>query len=70
LSKPERVRLRIVDVQGRVVTTVLEESLDAGGHTAAWTGRDDHGRAMPAGVYLVVLEAGTTRRSERLVRMP
>jgi hypothetical protein len=70
LNAPEPVRLRIVDVQGRLVATLLEERLDAGGHTVAWTGRDDHGRTMPAGVYLAVLETGSTRSSLRVVRMP
>ena len=37
-------RLRIFDVSGRLVTTLLDESRNAGSHLVRWEGRDDRGR--------------------------
>ncbi len=57
-------RLAVFDLRGREVAVLRDGALPAGTHTAAWDGRDDGGRAMPAGVYMAVLrtELGTTTR--------
>jgi len=51
------VRLRIYGVDGRLVRTLLEASLDAGPHRASWDGRDAAGRSVASGPYLARLEA-------------
>ena len=61
------VRLRIYDLQGRLVSTILDAELPAGRHQTHWSGRDDAGRPMPAGVYHCRLEDGLRWRSQRLV---
>lgn len=51
------VRLTVYDLNGHLVTTVLEEDLLAGCHDTVWDGRDSAGRDLPGGVYLFRLEA-------------
>ena len=59
LPRAERVTLRILDVAGRSVRTLAAgEPMVAGPHDRAWDGRDDAGAILPAGVYLVRLQAG------------
>lgn len=56
-----RTQLRVHDVTGRVVRTLLDENeAAAAGHSTAvdWDGRDDSGRAAGAGIYFVRLEVG------------
>jgi flagellar hook assembly protein FlgD len=48
------------------VRTLLDRSLGAGNIVATWNGRDDAGRAVPSGVYLVQLRAGAHRESRKL----
>ncbi len=57
-------RLAVFDLRGREVAVLQDGALAAGAHTAAWDGRDDGGRAVPAGVYMAVLrtEQGVTTR--------
>jgi hypothetical protein len=43
--------LRVVDLRGRVVRTLVSGRLPAGDHTVVWDGRDGGGREMPSGVY-------------------
>ncbi len=62
-----RVQLEIFDVSGRRVTTLIDESREAGRHEIAWNGLDDSGRAVASGVYLSRLGTAVGVRSERLV---
>lgn len=43
--------LRIYDVRGRLVRTLLSASVGSGGHNVSWDGRDQGGRAVKAGIY-------------------
>jgi hypothetical protein len=51
-----RVILRLVDVRGRLVRTLVDGWRPGGAHRAFWDGRDDTGRAAASGVYLAVGE--------------
>ncbi len=56
LARSARVRLRLIDVRGREVRTLVDGWRPGGAHRAFWDGRDDAGRAAASGVYLVVGE--------------
>lgn len=60
------VRLTIHGLDGRLVATLVARELPAGGHEAAWDGRDRAGRTVAAGVYLCRLEAAGAIRTQRL----
>jgi hypothetical protein len=57
LAHAGRARLRVFDVSGRRVATLLDRDLAAGRHSAFWSGRDDEGRPVASGVYLYRVEA-------------
>ncbi len=61
------VTLRVYDLQGRLVRTLVDTHLTAGRHQTRWDGRDHDGRSVPAGVYLARLEDGWRWRSRQLV---
>jgi predicted outer membrane repeat protein len=61
------VRLRVFDVSGRVVATLVAGALDAGAHTLTWDGRDTAGHRVSPGVYFYRLEAGARQISRKLV---
>jgi len=69
LDGPRRARLTVHDVTGRRIATLVDRALGAGPHEAIWDGRDDAGRAAPAGVYLVRLESDGMVASRRIVRL-
>jgi hypothetical protein len=68
LARPGRVELRIYDVAGHVVRTLVDGELPAGrGHAAGWNGQDDAGRRVASGVYFYRLAAGDFTSTRRLV---
>ncbi len=48
-------RVRVFDLQGRTVATLVDGELAAGRHTVVWQGVDDRGDPQPSGLYLVRL---------------
>lgn len=65
VANPGPVRLRVFDVSGRLVRTIVDQRMTAGTHTRSWAGRDARGRPVGSGVYLVVMEAGNARSVRR-----
>jgi hypothetical protein len=57
LASPGRVTLRIYDVQGRAVRTLIDQDAAAGMFRATWDGADDRGSAR-SGVYFARLSVG------------
>jgi len=51
VTQPGRVSLRVFDLRGRMLRSLLSERVDAGEHAVDWDGRDDRGRPLPSGTY-------------------
>ena len=62
-----RASLVLFDASGRVVRRLHEGDLPAGETPLSWDGRDDGGREVPAGVYLVRVTTPTGETSGRVV---
>jgi len=48
--------LRVYDVSGRLVRTLVDGRQAKGGHSVVWDGRSNDGREVSSGVYFVRLE--------------
>jgi len=57
LARDGRVQVRIYDMRGSLVRTLADESLPAGRHTVRWNGRDQTGRVVASGTYLLRMSA-------------
>jgi hypothetical protein len=53
LASPSRVAIRVFDVSGRVVRTLVDAHIAAGRRTVAWDGTTDAGHRAASGVYFV-----------------
>lgn len=60
-------RVRVYDITGRLVTTLLDGAVTAGPHTVAWNRLTRDGHATPPGVYLCELVAAGQRSTSRIV---
>jgi len=52
------VSLRIYDINGRLVRSLLNEDKEPGYYTAKWDGRGDSGEELPSGVYFLKTTIG------------
>jgi hypothetical protein len=64
------VKVRVFDISGREVTTLVDARQDAGRHEIAWDGRDGSGRMQAGGIYFIRLESGSHRETQRVVLVP
>ena len=67
LPTDARVILRVYDVGGRLVRTLVDGPTPAGVHRVPWDGTDSRGRAVTSGIYFSKLEVGDLRRSARFM---
>ena len=67
LPRKSPVKLRIYDLLGRPVRTLVGGELSSGYHTFTWKGRDQAGRPVAAGLYLVELQAADFRQVHKLM---
>lgn len=64
LASPGRVRIVVLDVAGRRVREFAETPHEAGPHVVFWDARDDAGRPVPSGVYLIRAEDRSGDRTD------
>jgi hypothetical protein len=68
LTADSHTEVAIFDATGRRVRTMTApRSLPPGPHSLSWTGTDDRGCRLPAGVYTCVLSAGNRTTACRLL---
>ncbi len=61
------VELGVFSLDGRRVRTLARGVLAAGSHSADWDGRDENGRALDSGVYIVRVHGRDFRQTGRAV---
>ncbi len=60
LNRAAPVTLRVLDLQGRFVRTLIDDKpLPAGRHHVDWNGKDERGRELASGVYFCRMSDGT-----------
>jgi hypothetical protein len=59
--------VRIVDVTGRAVRTLVNGALEAGVRDLVWDLADDTGRRVPAGLYFLRANVGSLRATHRVI---
>jgi hypothetical protein len=70
LAGSGHVSLRVYDVAGRLVRTLLAAKLAAGhGHAARWDGLDDAGNHVSSGVYFYRLVTAQFDQTRKMVLM-
>ncbi len=61
------VSLKVFDITGRLVRTLLNERLFPGKHVYTWNGRDSRGYLLASGVYIYTLSAGQFTLARRML---
>jgi hypothetical protein len=67
LAQSGRASLRVYDVSGRIVRTLVDREHNVGAYETRWDGRDQAGRPAASGVYFYRLESGRFIETRRMV---
>ncbi|HYQ95935.1 MAG TPA: immune inhibitor A domain-containing protein, partial [Candidatus Eisenbacteria bacterium] len=67
LDRDGNFALRVYRVDGVLVRTLHDGPGAAGVYPFRWDGRDDHGRGLPGGLYLIELKSGQRTRVEKAI---
>jgi hypothetical protein len=67
LGERAQVSMRIYDMSGKVVRTLVNETMSVGRHSASWNGEDEYGRPVASGIYVCRLEAAGKTALRKMV---
>ena len=57
------VTLKVYNILGKEIITLLDEQLSPGSFTIDWAAKDGNGQLLPSGIYLISLSAVNTKSS-------
>jgi hypothetical protein len=66
LPKHALVKLKVYDMLGQEVRTLVNEFQQAGVKSIAWDGKNEQGQPVPSGVYIYRIAAGEFTQSAKL----
>jgi hypothetical protein len=67
LAHPGLASLRLYNVAGRLIRTLVKGPQLAGPSSVVWDGRDDRGARVGGGVYFARLESGTKHSNRKMI---
>jgi len=66
---PLHTTLKIYNIRGQLVRTLVDEPRETGTYEVSWDGRDEDGNEVASGVYLYRLQAGDFNQAKKMVLM-
>ena len=63
------VTLKVFDLRGAVVTTLVNQAGKPGMYSAVWDGTDTFGNSVSSGVYIYTIQAGEFTKSNKMMLM-
>ena len=62
-----KVQLMVYDVNGRLVSTLVDQMMQPGCYTTSWNGDNDSGGTASYGTYFVLFRAGTVKEVNKIM---
>ena len=59
LRKDSKVSLKVFNIKGQLIRTLINEQLSASSYNIVWNGKNDSGNQVSSGIYLYKLQADT-----------
>ena len=61
------VNISVYDINGRLVNTLISNTLAAGTYDVVWNGDDMTGNSVSAGIYIYNLTSGETSITNKMI---
>lgn len=62
ISKQSQISMKVIDIQGNIISTLLNETMNAGHHQIEW-----NASGFPSGAYFVKLDTGEFTQTQKLM---
>jgi immune inhibitor A len=66
LHESAHVRIDVIDMNGRVAKTLIDNQYSVGDHSVSWDGSDYNGHEVASGVYIYRLMADTVSKTRKM----
>ncbi|MEA3501066.1 MAG: FlgD immunoglobulin-like domain containing protein, partial [Candidatus Marinimicrobia bacterium] len=63
------VQLVIYNIRGEVATTLVKNNQTAGSYQLHWNGKNENGKLLPSGIYLLKIVTGNYTKTNKMVLM-
>ncbi|MFQ5707617.1 MAG: FlgD immunoglobulin-like domain containing protein [bacterium] len=67
LASTQKVQLRIYNVLGQLVRSLVDKQEPAGEHRVIWNGKNEKGISVPSGLYIYELKAGDFVGTKKMI---
>jgi hypothetical protein len=67
MSQLSNISIKVYNILGKEITTLLEKNLPAGEYIIQWDGKDNKGNLLPGGVYFIQMKAGEYRQTIKTI---
>ena len=67
ISEPSIINLKIYNVNGQLIRTLVEGHKSAGFHTVKWNGKDALNKQIPSGIYFYQLKNESVTLTKRMI---
>ena len=66
MPEPGVVKIRIFNLIGQYITTLIEDTKPAGHHTISWDGADKRGMQVAGGAYVMLVEMNNFKKAVKI----
>ena len=67
--RPSRISLKIYNLTGSLIKTVIDGEIERGDYTYFWDGANAGGSKVPSGIYFIQFNAGEYSKIQKLLKM-
>lgn len=67
IPQSQLVCINIFDIQGKIVTTLINNTFTTGNHTVIWNGKNNFGEYVAAGMYFYHLTSGKFSQTKKML---
>ncbi|MCK4385237.1 MAG: T9SS type A sorting domain-containing protein, partial [candidate division Zixibacteria bacterium] len=67
VHSPIHTSLKVYNILGQKVRTLVDEPKRGGSHEVIWDGKDDHGKEVASGIYFYQLKAGDLTETKKML---
>ena len=67
LETASHTTIRVFNIRGQLIRTLLSEALPPGDHTCFWDGKDASGQDMSSGIYMINMSGSEVRKYSKIL---